>query len=99
MAGVLTTIKAESIKAALEKVSSVPANIEYSENGARIYWLPQNQKAMQLWIESNINRAKTPSDVNLDLSPVIIPLAVKKALPWALGAVLAGYLLGRGGRG
>jgi hypothetical protein len=65
---------------------------EYGSNYVRIYYHPDRLKEVQKKLE--LISASGPGDVRVDWFPMIVPMAIKKALPVAIGLFVLGYAIG-----
>lgn len=87
-------LKAEAMQFALLKMTGIEPDIEYKEDYARIYWTPEKLLQMQNWI-SNRMEAEPTGDVRIDFKQIMLPVIAKKAWPYGLGAVGAGFVIGK----
>jgi len=92
---IATRAKAEIIAAALGRMSGRRPVIEYVGDTARIAWAAEDLPAVRLWLESQLTPGAVPSDVTVDLLPVISPFVTRKIVPAAVGTFLAGFLFGK----
>lgn len=77
----------------LQKLFGVPPSYEYAPDHVRIYYEPDRLKQVQQRV--NAMATSGPGDVRIDWFPMIQPIVLKQALPYAVGAVILGYLLGK----
>jgi len=93
MATVQTIGKAQLFGAALKQITGVEPSYIYEDNFVRIYFEPDRLKQVQAKLQKMA--ASGPSDVRIDWFPIVSPIAIKKAAPFAIGLLAAGYLLGK----
>jgi hypothetical protein len=93
MAEAVSIAKAQAAGLALQTVFGVQPSFLYNPDHVRIYFEPDRLKTVQTKIASMATAG--PSDVRVDWLPLVAPLAIKKALPFAVGLLVAGYLFGK----
>ena len=93
MANITTTAKASLLRNAIYKATGAYPELELKENYARIYFAPDELKKAQTWFKKSIE--KKPGVIRFDISPVITPYYIKKILPYAIGAAVIFYALGK----
>lgn len=89
-----TELKAEAVAAAIKAATGVRPVIRDAGKYAEITWGPADQVALRSWIDKQLTKRPT-GDIRFVLGPVVHPLVLKKALPFLLGAMAAGFLLSR----
>ena len=95
MAGIITMAKAEAIKFGFSKVFNFTPKIVYTDDYAEIILDNNQQGIVRSWIENQMNKKPvTKSDIKIDVLPIIIPIAAKKAFPFVIGTAITGFLLG-----
>jgi hypothetical protein len=55
-----------------------------------INFTPKQVKLLQMYINKQIDAE--PSDVQINIKPVVGPIILRRALPWLIGAALAGVI-------
>jgi hypothetical protein len=90
-----TRAKAELIATVLGRLTGRRPAIEFSGETARVAWVAEDLPVVREWFENQLSPSAVPSDVTVDLLPVISPFVTRKVLPAALGAVLGGFILGK----
>lgn len=93
MALVQSIAKAQGTGLLLEQLFGVKPSFEYATDHVRVYYEPDRLKQVQAKIGSMA--ASGPGDVRVDWFPMVTPLVLKQAAPYAIGAVVIGYLLGK----
>ncbi len=93
MANITSIGKAKAQGLLLKRLFGVEPNYEYGSDHVRVYWQPDKLKIVQMKIAKM--QTVQPGDVRIDWFPAVSPLVIKKALPYALGAVVLGYVLGK----
>jgi len=94
MANLQTTLKAGALQIVAEQLTGIKPDIETFPDHVRLYWTPENQRAMQYYIENQL-KPRPAGDVRIDVAPILLPLGVKKILPYALGILAIGFIIGR----
>jgi hypothetical protein len=94
MANLQTTLKASAIQIAARELTGISPEIEQYPDHVRLFWTPENQRAMQQYIENQL-KPRPAGDVQIDVAPILLPLGVKKVLPYALGILAIGFIIGR----
>lgn len=95
MATVQTIAKAKATGLILKNLFGIEPDYDYQENHVRLYYTGNNLNQVREKIDQIATTSKKPSDVRIDFIPMVAPTGIKKALPYALGAVAIGYLLGK----
>lgn len=88
-----TELKAEAIAAAVKAAVGVRPQIVDGGKYALLRFSPSGQVAARGWLESQFG--KPPGDVRVDVGPVVNPVVLKKALPYLLGALALGVIIGK----
>lgn len=89
-------LKAESIVFAIEKITGTRPYIQYSPQGADIYFSDSQIKAIRPVLTALLEKKPTPGDnINIHAAPIVAPIILKKVWPFALGLVALGYVLGK----
>lgn len=93
MAALESIAEARIEGALLSKLFGVAPSYEYNPDHVRIYYQPDRLKQVQ----DRVNQMATsgPGDVRIDWFPMIQPIVLKQALPYAIGAIALGYFLGK----
>lgn len=99
MASIETVSKAKALSLVLGQLTGATPVITNYQNYSELNWNPTQQKMIAQKIENELNKKRNPSDVKVNIAPVVVPLVIKKALPFvAVGfgvAFVAGYFTGR----
>jgi len=90
----LTELKAHGIALALEKVTGVEPIVEEKETYYSIHWLPAEQSQVLQNLSDRLPETGD-SDIRIEWFPVVRPVIIKKALPYAIGIFAAGFLIGK----
>lgn len=93
MASAVSIGKAQAAGLAMQSVFGVAPSYLYNPDHVLIYYEPDKLKAVQERIASMATSG--PSDVRINWLPIVTPIAVKKAIPYAVGLLVAGYLFGK----
>jgi hypothetical protein len=92
MASLQSITKAQGVGLLLKKLTGIDPVYEYGPDYVRIYYHPDKLKLVQKALEKV--SASGPGDVRVDWFPMVVPMAIKKAIPFAAGLLLIGYLIG-----
>jgi hypothetical protein len=95
MATVQTIAKAKATGLILKNLFGIEPEYDYQENHVRLYYTGNNLNQVREKIDQIATTSTKPSDVRIDFIPMVAPAGIKKALPYALGAVAIGYILGK----
>ncbi len=95
MASLQTIAKAKTTGLILKNLLGVEPDYQYFDNYVRLYYSKENLPKVQERINQIAINSSKPSDVKIDFLPIVAPAAVKKVLPYALGAVALGFVLGK----
>jgi hypothetical protein len=92
-----TTAKAEMISEGIKALIGERPKVTYYADHARISFPPKAQVKARAYLEKQIRAAgkATGGDIRIDAMPVVLPVVAKQAAPYLIGAMVAGYLLGR----
>lgn len=93
MASIASIGKAQLVGAALQKITGQEPSYIYNDDHVRVYFEPDRLKSVQKQLAEMATSG--PGDVRIDWLPIITPIAIKKAAPYAIGILVAGYLLGK----
>lgn len=85
--------KAQIYGAALKRITGQEPSYLYEDSHVRIYFEPDRLKLVQQQLEKMATSG--PGDVRVNWSQIVTPYAIKKALPFAIGILVAGYILGK----
>lgn len=91
---VVTRLKAEGIALALEKLTGQEPIIQDNETYYSLYWT----NAQQAEILETLNEkfaSGGESEIRVEWFPVVRPVVIKKALPYAIGIFAAGFIIGK----
>jgi hypothetical protein len=95
MATVQTIAKAKATGLILKNLLGIEPQYDYQNDYVRLYYSGQGLNQVHEKMNSIAVKSKMPGDVRIDFVPMVAPVAIKKILPYALGAVLAGYIIGK----
>ena len=87
MAQDITILKTELFATAIQKLTGERPAVNYFPNYSEIYFSKNQAKKIQEMIEK-----EKESDIRIKFMPVIIPIAIKKLLPYGIGLFIAGLL-------
>jgi hypothetical protein len=94
MSSTAITIKTEAIAAALSTILGSAPVTSYSDGKGKITFTTDQSKKFQTLIDSA--KIKTgATDLNIDFMPVVMPVVLKKVIPYALGLIAVGYIIGK----
>jgi len=92
MANPMTVAKTQAISLALNSIVGSSPTVEYTDTYGKISFTPDQVSKLQSMMQSTGSEA---DDVQIDFLPVILPVLVKKALPYVLGLLALGIIIGR----
>lgn len=92
MADITSTTKAQLLGIALKSVFGEEPSYYYAPDYVRVYFEPDRLKRVQRKIQQMA--VTGPSDVRVDWLPMITPLALNQALPYAIGLLVVGIFIG-----
>lgn len=95
MATVQTIAKAKATGLILKSLLGIEPEYDYQDNFVRLYYTGNNLNQVREKVDQIATTSKKPSDVRVDFFPIIAPAGIKKVLPYALGAVALGYIIGK----
>lgn len=93
MATVQTIAKAQGTGLLLEQLFGVPVSYEYNPDHVRVYYQPDRLKQVQGKVQTMASGG--PGDVRIEWFPMVSPVVLKTAAPYAIGLIAAGFILGR----
>jgi hypothetical protein len=93
MASVQTIAKAQGSGLLLEQLFGIPVSYDYQPNHVRVYYQPDRLKQVQGRVATMA--AGGPGDVRIDWFPMVTPVVLKQAAPYAVGLLAAGFLIGK----
>lgn len=92
-----TQLKAEGIKLAFAQLTKQTPLVQYFDDGhAEMYFKEEQIRPLQALLESTMKKAgEGKQDVKIHVEPIIIPVMLKKALPFIVLLLVAGFLAGK----
>lgn len=93
MATLQTIAKAQGTGVLLEQLFGVPVAYEYNPDHVRVYYQPDRLKQVQGKIATMASSG--PGDVRVDWFPMVSPVVLKQAAPYAIGLIAAGFIIGK----
>lgn len=95
MASIQTIAKAKTTGLILKNLLGIEPEYQYFDNYVRLYYSAENLPKVQDKINQIAINSSKPGDVRIDFIPMVQPLAIKKIAPFAIGAIVTGYILGK----
>lgn len=95
MATVQSIAKAKTTGLILKNLLGVEPEYQYYDDHVRLWYPKEALPTVHERINNIAVNSSKPSDVRIDFVPMIAPIGIKKVLPYALGAVAIGYVLGK----
>jgi hypothetical protein len=95
MSSVTAMLKANALAAVINQLTGANPIITDTGDVQRVSFSPADQVAVRSWLESQMRAAMVPGDVRVDYLPIVLPIAIKKALPFVLLVAGMGFILGR----
>lgn len=93
MAAVQSITKAKGTGFLLEQLFGVPVAYDYNPDHVRVYYEPDRLKQVQGKVATMA--AGGPGDVRIDWFPMVSPVVMKQAAPYAIGLLVAGIVIGK----
>jgi hypothetical protein len=93
MADLNLTLKASAVKAVIEQVFGFTPVVNMTENYVEFSFTPEQQIVLRAWLDKQL--VSPPGELRFNLSPVLTPWIIKKALPYLAAAAGTGFVVGR----
>jgi hypothetical protein len=93
-AGLATAAKTQAIATAFSLILGSYPIVTYKGEMGVVSFTPDQAAKLREYITAKMND-NTPSDLQIDLLPALLPLLLEKSLPVVAGILLLGYILGR----
>jgi hypothetical protein len=96
MANITVVGKTEAIAFAFQKAIGTRPIVTYpsGKNYGSVQFTQEQKVILRKLLDKNMSD-KGESDVHIDLLPVVAPVLLKKAAPYALGLLAVGFLAGK----
>ena len=91
----LTTAKAEAVAALIRAVTGEDAIIEDMGTYQKISFSPFQQVRIRDYIERQLSAKREPSDILVDVNPILLPIAAKRLMPFLIASLALGFFIGR----
>jgi hypothetical protein len=96
MASVQSIAKAQAVGKLLYSFTGIEPQYTYYDDYVNVFYKQSDIPAIQSKIDSLIkNNSGKKSDIQIDYLPLISNLLIKKVLPYGLGLILIGYIIGK----
>lgn len=95
MATVQSIAKAKTTGLILKNLLGIEPEYQYYDDHVRLSYPKEALPQIHEKINTIAVNSSKPSDVRIDFIPMVAPIGIKKALPYAIGAVALGYVLGK----
>lgn len=95
MASIQTIAKAKTTGLILKNLLGIEPEYQYFDSYVKIYYSKENLPKVQDRINQIAANSSKPGDVRIDFLPMVAPMALKKVAPFAIGAIVTGYILGK----
>ncbi len=86
-------IKVDMIVNAINIYFGFRPEVKEYEDHTMISFTPSQRLQLQQWIEGQLSAA--PGEIRFNILPVVLPLILKKSLPWLAGAAGTGFIVGK----
>lgn len=93
MANITDTLKGRTLAVALKTATGQEPRVMSYPDYVRLEWSKAQQAALRADLDRQLS--SKPGRIRVDISPVLTPYIIRKAIPWAVAAVFAGYLAGK----
>lgn len=94
MANIKLIARAKVSQAAIKQILGIQPKMDIYDDYIELYYTPDTLPAAQTNFISLVERDE-PSKIKIRFKPVIKPYAIKKVMPYAIGTLLTGFLLGK----
>lgn len=94
MSDLITIGKAESIKLLCNRLFGFVPTVTYYDDHAEIFFDLSQQIIVRNYLEKLMND-KIPSDLRINIFPILLPLVIKKFFPYGLGIGAIGFFIGK----
>lgn len=91
----LTAAKSEAVAALIRAVTGEDAIIQDMGTYQKISFSPSQQVRIRDYIERQISAKRQPSDILVDVNPILLPIAIKRLAPFLIASLALGFLIGR----
>ncbi|MFA5211979.1 MAG: hypothetical protein WC406_01455 [Methanoregula sp.] len=91
MASIETIGRAESLSSLIGRVTGIKPSQRIEGDQVVLYYEGSDLDR----VREMVSRIRPMDDIRLEYLPVIAPMAIKKAMPYALGLVAIGFIAGR----
>lgn len=95
MASIQTIGKAKATGLLLKNLLGIEPEYQYFDNYVRLWYPQEDLKRVHERVNQIAVNSSKPGDVRIDFVPIVAPTAIKKIVPFAIGAIVAGYILGK----
>lgn len=95
MATVQSIAKAKGTGLILKNLLGVEPQYDYQVDHVKLYYTGNSLNQVRERINQIAVSSQRPGDVRIDFVPMVAPLVIKKVFPFAIGAIITGYLLGK----
>lgn len=97
MGKIVSAVKAQAVALALGRVTGYTPLVARVGDRARVYWSNDDLPHVRAWLRQHASRVASgpPSDVYIDLVPVVQPYVMQSVIPAVLITLAVGVVLGR----
>jgi hypothetical protein len=97
MASVALQLKVVAIGGLVKWLTGENPIVEYGDDFVNISFSEPQKVILQKWVESQLDTSLTakPGDIRIDFNSILVPVAVKKIAPVAIGSGAIGFILGK----
>ena len=94
-----TRLQAEGLVAAIYTVTGIKPQARYYTDGhAEIFFADQDVKKLRDYVDKLLStkpKKTAATDVRVHALPILVPPVAKRALPYIIGLIALGYILGK----
>jgi len=95
MASIQSVAKAQTAGKLLKAITGIEPEYIYYDDYIRVTYKKEDLQEVQRKVSDLILNTSSDSDVKIDYFPIVAPVAIKKIVPYALGLLLSGYIIGK----
>lgn len=95
MASIQAITKAKATGLVLKSLFGIEPKYQYFDDYVRIFYSNEDLPTVHAKVNQIAAGSKKPGDIRIEFIPIVAPIAIKKVLPYAIGAIVAGYILGK----
>ncbi|MDD3065837.1 MAG: hypothetical protein PHT24_06240 [Endomicrobiaceae bacterium] len=95
MASIQSIAKAQTAGKLLKAITGIEPEYIYYDDYVQVTYKKENLPEVQRKVSELIANTSSGSDVKIDYVPIVGHVAIKKIIPYALGLLFTGYIIGK----